>query len=142
MLLDLPEVPSADRPKKLPYGQNIPKEELEVLVKRGWAPYDIRLMPNQSDGDRAEGVKAYLEAVRLGTVIPEAARLRFLELEAKTYGLLTGRSTGTKSTDEINDSEALENILSFGTSTPWATTDTEKKEKQRRKRGPKKKDVA
>jgi len=99
-------------------------------------------MANQTDGDRAEAVKSFLEGVRLGTISADAGLLRFIELEAKVYGLLTGRQAGTKSQDEINDSQALESILSFGTKTPWATSDEEKKDKQHRRRGPKKKDAA
>ena len=142
MLLNLPEVPISDRPKKLPYGENLPLADFKTLKDKGWSPYDVRLMANQTDGDRAEAVKSFLEGVRLGTISADAGLLRFIELEAKVYGLLTGRQAGTKSQDEINDSQALESILSFGTKTPWATSDEEKKDKQHRRRGPKKKDAA
>ena len=71
-------------------------------------------MPNKSDGDKAECVKAYLEGVRLGTIKADNARLRHMELEAKIYGLVGTKEAATDKEEDSLAEDDLDSLLSFG----------------------------
>jgi hypothetical protein len=108
-----PEAPSEERPKNLFVDYPLDADSRAVLQERGWKALDVRTMPNKTDADRAEGLKAVLEGVRVGSILPDKTRLRWLELEAKVYGLLTGKDKLADTTPKIN-TEVLENLLDFG----------------------------
>ena len=124
---NIPEVPQNQRPKRLPHtGITV---HLSVKAKNsGWKPVDIRLMPNETDGDRAEAVKAYLEGIRLGTIDPDPKILKFLELEARIYGLSSGKSVAAVKPVELDGSD-LAKVLDFGKTRPWSTKTSEKPQK-------------
>ena len=67
---------------------NLDKDTHKFLKRQGWKVIDVRLMPNKTDADKAEAVKARLEGVRQGSIDEGSAPLRHLELEARCYGLL------------------------------------------------------
>ncbi len=86
-----PEVPQDQRPKVLHHNHHLTKEDLQELRDKGWAPTDVRLLPNETDADKAEGLKAYLEGLRLGTIILSQAVARYVEVEARVLGLTSGK---------------------------------------------------
>jgi len=107
-----PEAPEDERPKKLPVDFALEKKDAAALIAKGWEPIDVRVLPNKTDGDRAEAVKAYLEGARLGTITLTAPQIRHLELEAKIYGLLSVRNSATLNVEKP-ESDALDALLSF-----------------------------
>jgi hypothetical protein len=108
---------------------------LAALERKGWLPVDVRLIGEDSDGDRAEAVKAYLEGVRMGSIAPDSALLRFLELEAKVYGLTSGKASAAKSgAIEGTESKTLTELLNFGKTRTFAAQAGEKPKST--KRGP------
>ena len=107
-----PEAPPDERPKSLFFNKAVPTEVGEVLQARGWKVVDVRTLANKSDGDRAEALKANLEGIRLGTIDAEKDRLRWLELEAKVYGLLTGKDKIKDVKPNISE-DVLEDLLNF-----------------------------
>ena len=86
-----PEVPLEQRPKRLPHNLSIGPEDLQALSEKGWAPVDVRLLPNGSDAERAEGLKSYFEGLRLGTIQVKQAIARYVEVEARVLGLTSGK---------------------------------------------------
>ena len=107
-----PEAPPDERPKSLFFNQAVPADVGEVLQARGWKVVDVRTLANKSDGDRAEALKANLEGIRLGTIHADKDRLRWLELEAKVYGLLTGKDKIKDLKPNISE-DVLEDLLNF-----------------------------
>ena len=108
-----PSAPKDERPKCLyvDYGMN--QDQNATLSNRGWQVCDVRTLPNGSDADRAEGLKALLEGVRVGSIAPDREKLRWAELEAKVYGLLTGKDKLADKSPKVNQ-EVLDNLLDFG----------------------------
>jgi hypothetical protein len=138
--LDWPEVPPAMRPKKLPH-HGLDKATIDALKNLGWDPQDVRLLPNITDGDRAEALKAWLEGIRYGTIIMDPKAAKWLELESRVYGLHAGKGvTGTKSSSldgSLSDSDDnyVDIMLQFGNDKPWTTTADQKAENTKRKPG-------
>ena len=107
-----PEAPTEERPKALFVNTTISTSIQSGLNSRGWRVIDVRTLSNRTDGDRAEALKANLEGIRQGTIEADKDRLRWLELEAKVYGLLTGK---VKIKDDIPkiSSNLLDDLLNF-----------------------------
>ena len=108
-----PEAPQDARPKDLFVDYPVPPKTRNLLYERGWRVRDPRTLPTRSDADRAEGLKAVLEGIRVGSITPDREKLRWSELEAKVYGLLTGKDKLADKTPKINQ-EVLDNLLDFG----------------------------
>src|SRR3990167_97028 len=110
-----PEAPVEDRPKKLPHAGGIPSWDYEKLLSKGWAALDVRLMPNETDAQRAEAVKSWLEGVRMGVIEADAKLLKFIELECKVYGLSAGKTPAEDNKKKHVDKQAdVRTLLSFG----------------------------
>tara|TARA_R110000824_G_scaffold7533_4_gene34223 strand:+ start:2452 stop:2838 length:387 start_codon:yes stop_codon:yes gene_type:complete len=109
-----PEAPEEERPKALYVNEVLPDIVLGWLrSKRGWNVLDVRTMPNQSDGDRAEGVKSFLEGVRVGSIEPEKDQLKYLELEARICGLLSNKNRADDMVPTVKET-TLDKMLDFG----------------------------
>lgn len=109
-----PVAPEDERPKSLYIAEVLPDVVVRWLrEQRGWRVVDVRAMPNRSDADRAEGVKAYLEGVRVGSIEPVKELLRYVELEARICGLLSNKQRADDMVPKV-EGETLENILEFG----------------------------
>ena len=109
-----PLAPEDDRPKALYVAESLPAIVSHWLAdERGWRVVDVRALPNRSDGDRAEGVKAYLEGVRVGSIEPVKELLRYVELEARICGLLSNKQRADDMVPSV-EGDTLENILEFG----------------------------
>lgn len=91
-LLTFPEVPLERRPQRIYIDYFVDAVTKEALNGRGYEVIDVRSLPNSTDGDRAEAVKAYLEGIRLRTILPGEATARYVELEARIYGLLDAKN--------------------------------------------------
>ena len=63
--------------------------------------------------EQCEGVKCLLEGIRVGSISPDKEKMRWLELEAKVYGLLTGKDKLSGKAPKV-DQEVLDNLLDFG----------------------------
>lgn len=61
---------------------------VQEAQSQGWTVVDVRLMPNKTDDDRRECVKAWLEGMRVGTIEVDIKRLKAIELEAKILGMV------------------------------------------------------
>lgn len=108
-----PEAPKDSRPKSLFVNYSMPPQARNIMYERGWMVRDTRTLPNKTDADRAECLKAVLEGIRVGSIIPEKEKMRWAELEAKVYGLLTGKDKLADKTPKIQQ-EVLDNLLDFG----------------------------
>jgi hypothetical protein len=107
-LLTFPDVPLDRRPQKIFIDYFLDGNTTEVLHGRGYEVIDVRSLANASDGDRAEAVKAHLQGIRQRTILPTEGAVRYIELEAKIYGLLDTKKRSnapdTKLTDDlVND---------------------------------------
>lgn len=110
---DWPELPPDQRPQNLYVNYLIPEKAKESLHEKGWNVQDVRALPARTDGDRAEGVKAYLEGIRMGSIDADSKSRGHLELEAKIYGLLDRKSGyGEKDSKLTKDTEEL--LRGFG----------------------------
>ena len=110
-LEDWPEVPGEYQPKRMYVSRTLTPLELEVLEKKGWAPMDVRLLPNRTDADKAESIKAWFEGVRLNSIEADSKVLKLIELEAKTYGLIGTKTISDKKGEDENIS--LDEMLDF-----------------------------
>ena len=109
-----PEAPEDERPKSLYVSESLPDiVHTWLRSKRGWAVIDVRTMANKSDGDRAEGVKAFLEGVRVGSIEPGKDQLRYLELEARICGLLSNKNRADDMVPVVKEA-TLDKMLDFG----------------------------
>lgn len=116
---DWPNVPETQKDKRLPHVGEIDESGAAVLSSKGWNPIDVRIMPSANDHDKAEQVKAWLEGVRLGVIEPDPKILKFVELEARTYGLLNSKGPSEKKPKKsLKDKKALEDILGIGIGEP------------------------
>lgn len=61
------------------------------LQAKGYALQDIRLMPSDTMAERAAGILAYFEGVRLGLIPSDARQAKIVEIEARACGLQTGK---------------------------------------------------
>ena len=129
-LLSWPDLAKEERPRTLFVDTWLGEEASGLLSKRGWEVVDVRAMPNKTDGDKAECVKAYLEGVRLGTIKADAARLRHMELEAKIYGLVGTKEAAAAQEEDVLEDGDLDSLLSFGT-VNWEESLEEPKPKKR-----------
>ena len=111
-----PSAPRHERPKNLYLAAGLSPDLSSILEGRGWRVIDVRVLPNQTDGARAEALKATLEGIRQGTIEADKDKLRWLELEAKVYGLLTGKDKLKDDKPKISG-DVLEDLLSFGKKT-------------------------
>ena len=109
-----PVAPEDERPKSLYIAEGLPDVVVRWLrEQRGWRVVDVRAMPNRSDAERAEGGKAFLEGVRVGSIEPVKELLRYVELEARICGLLSNKQRADDMVPKV-EGETLENILEFG----------------------------
>lgn len=132
-----PDVPKADRPKKL-YHCGLDTSGDACLIEKGWAPIDVRLMPNKTDGDRAERLKAMLEGIALGSIEPDPKAAKFVELELRVYKLTSDKvlPAQLKTQDAFNVDDDVEDVLkSFSNSRPWSTSADEKEAAIKKRRG-------
>ena len=107
-----PKAPEDERPKNLFVDYHVETDYRMALLTRGWQVCDIRTLPNRTDADRAESLKSLLEGIRVGSIAPDKDKMRWMELEAKVYGLLTGKDKLADKTPQVNQ-EVLDNLLDF-----------------------------
>lgn len=96
-----PEVPKANRPKKLPVNTNVSAEVREAFFALGWAVIDVRLLP------QAERFDAVVEGIMLGTIAPTADLLAGLDLELK----LRGKDGGGGKDDGLTGRETIDQLF-------------------------------
>lgn len=109
-----PAASPEERPKSLYVAETLPDAAVDWLLdSQGWRVVDVRVMPNATDADRAEGVKSFLEGVRVGSIEPQLDQLRYLELEAKICGLLSNKSRADDMTPTVKGN-TLDKMLDFG----------------------------
>lgn len=136
---DWPDVPVDQRPKRLFHRGIVGEWELPLRVK-GWDPVDVRLLPNATDHDRAEALKAWLEGIRYGTIEADPKQAKWLELESRVYGLHAGKAMGSAvakaGLDYGDGGDAINLALGFGRDRPWTSTIDEKLTATKRRRGP------
>jgi hypothetical protein len=106
-----PMAPKEHRPKSLYIMEVLSAEDAQVLKDKGWKPRDVRRLPNESDHERSEALKCFLEGVRIGSIAPLKQQLAFLELEAKIYGLTSSRGV-TAPPSRLADG-TVEDLLNF-----------------------------
>jgi hypothetical protein len=112
--MSFPDVPKGERPKILYVASQIDQKILETLEGRGWSVKDTRLLPNKSDSDRAEGLKAFMEGIRMGSIAPIASMVRFLELEARIYGIANNKDGPSHlNANSENRGDTVESLLDF-----------------------------
>ncbi len=108
---EYPQVPKELSPKPL-WHVGITDDEELFLKQLGWDPRDLRLLPCETDAERAAAVKARLEAIRMGTVAPPTREeLTSLQIEAKICGLMA--SKGGVAEDDNMDGSTLDTLLNF-----------------------------
>lgn len=135
-----PEVPENQRPKRLPH-RGLDYNTITHLKSRGWDPQDVRLMPNVTDGDRAEALKAWLEGIRYGTIEADPKAAKWIELESRVYGLHAGKgvsggkSGAAQNVGSASDDNYIDTMLQFGNDKPWTSTADQKVEATKRKPG-------
>lgn len=115
LLLSYPDVPVEQRPKALYIADPLSEECREHLRAKGWEPTDVRLLPNRTDGDRAEAVKAYLEGARIGSLTLTKDQRASIELEAKICGLLNNKGIADDQSSRHIESNTLDILLNIGT---------------------------
>jgi hypothetical protein len=115
---DWPEVPEAQRPRRLPFLGVLDPESDEHLRALGWDPVDTRLLPSNTIEERSDAILAWLEGVRLGTITPQQNTGKLVELEMRACGLHTGKRAAEKPPEEIDDN--MDDLLNFGKGEkPW-----------------------
>lgn len=103
-------MPGEDRPKRLYINVPLSPDDMTYLISRGWDPTDVRVLPNKTDAQKADTLKAWLEGVRQGSIIVDKDIIKLIELEAKAYGLV-GTKTIEKPKEETPDSETVDELL-------------------------------
>lgn len=110
-----PDVPAEAGTKRLYVAENLSEANVELLKAKNWLVQDVRLMPNKTDSDRADIVKAWLEGIRQGSIAPSRQLLDFIELEAKICGLLNQKQIAQA--EKVDTSEMdIDTLLSFNSS--------------------------
>lgn len=89
--------------------------DLSNAAELGWEPIDVRLMPNETDDQRRDAVRATLEGIRFGTISADNKQLRALELEARVLGMI-GSKAGHDDGHGDMDDEDVNALLSRGSS--------------------------
>jgi len=104
--------------RTLPHDGSLDKDEITLVQSLGWKTMDVRLLPSDTMEQRQRAVLAWLEGVRLGSVIAETGQAKVIDLEMRCCGLYVGKllnpddSTAAKLSE---DKETLEDILRLGT---------------------------
>ena len=106
---DWPVIPKDQRPKPLYHMSNIDSALGQALIDSGWEPIDLRLLPERTGEEKVFAIKAWLQGVRLGSVMPYRGGIHFSELEARVYGLLLTKRPEEKK--QTLASEDLDQIL-------------------------------
>jgi hypothetical protein len=109
---DWPEVPRELRPKKLYYAVALGKPALLLLEKLGWDAINVRLMPDKTPEQKSEAIMAWLSGIRLGSIEANATVAKYVEMEMKAVGLLSGKAAAGK--DIETDDGTMEDLLKFG----------------------------
>lgn len=87
---------------------------MEALGEAGWSPIDYRSLPSGTMPERATAILHWLEGVRLGTITPQPAQAKFIELEMRACGLHTGKTTGSKPKNSLEQNPGdLASLLDF-----------------------------
>jgi hypothetical protein len=102
-LLEWPKAASAGQ--CLYIAEQLDEATLLSLVAKGWVVIDVRTMPNSTDADRAASLRCWLEGLRVGTITVSKDRYKFVELEARTLGVL---NTKTASDGKRNQEQELD----------------------------------
>ena len=97
--------------RRIVYHCGIDDEDLAHLTGLGWDPVDVRLLPNDEDHQRGEAVKAWLEGVRLGSIDPRGQIAKYVELEARIYGLTLNKQVD-RDKDKV-DARDVDQLLDF-----------------------------
>lgn len=132
-LLTFPEVPLENRPQCIYIDYLLDAETVEAMRGRGYQVIDVRSLPNATDGDRAESVKAHLQGVRQRTILPTEGAIRYIELEARIYGLLDNKNRAHVQKTALSE-DILENLKGFSSKYAQGSLQVEPK-KRRRKNG-------
>ena len=130
-LLELPVVPEDARPRMLYLNDDPGAHLAKTLTRQGYQLVDVRILPNRTDHDRAELVKAYLDGVRMGTLEADAELLSYLRLESQIYGLVGSKDFGHAASKEKKgklEDEDLGTILGFGRRHVVAPPEVEKED--------------
>lgn len=107
---DLPDVPVAQRPKKLYVEARVDATLTKKLAKAGWEVVDVRLIQ-----ERPEYLRALTEGASFGSLILSEERKGIVELEAKMLGLFkSGTEKAAKKEDWLNENDPDKLIASFG----------------------------
>lgn len=110
---DWPNVPQNQQPRKFWTNQNIDDIEKMALQDKGWEVVDVRLMPETTDQERQEVVRAYLWGVTNGTIPNTKALLDVLDLKAKACGLVGNKEASLEKPKM--DKSQLDTLLEVGT---------------------------
>ena len=73
------------------YHAGMSTDDTSAMIAAGWEPIDVRLLSNKSPNDKVIAVSAWLEGVRLGSIIPDKGTQRFVELEMRSLGMLEAK---------------------------------------------------
>lgn len=95
-----PDVPEDQRPKELYHNYRLDAEDAGLLMEKGWEPLDVRLLPNKTDADKAESLKACLEGLRMGAIKLQQGIARYIEVEARILGLTSGKTPEQENLNE------------------------------------------
>jgi hypothetical protein len=98
-----------ERPKNL-YHEGASCTLAAEAVQAGWTLVDVRSMPSKNDEERRTVLKCILEGIRMGSIIPDPKKLKFLELEAKVLGMIGGKGLSSDPPDD----EEVNALLSTG----------------------------
>jgi hypothetical protein len=109
-----PAIPDSERakgPKALYISEHINDALRAKLTEAGWHVVDVRVLSG------AESVRATLEGVRVGSIDTPTKNptwLKALELEARTYKLLSDKTQAPKAAKSILETEEdIDSVLSF-----------------------------
>lgn len=105
-------MPDNDRPKRLYVNVPLGLDDEAYLLSRGWQPIDVRTLPNKTDANKAETIKAWLEGVRQGSITLDKDIIKLIELEAKAYGLV-GTKVIEKPKEPTTTEESVDDLLSM-----------------------------
>ena len=129
-LLTFPEVPLERRPQKIYIDYFLDSASTETLHGRGYQVIDVRSLPNSTDGDRADALKAYLEGIRLRTILPSDGAVRYVELEAKIYGLLDSKNRRNNPDEGKLGPDILDQLKGFKSKYSQGTLEAKPKKKK------------
>jgi hypothetical protein len=87
---------------------NLTEEDILSAQNKGWKPIDVRLL------EGADGVKAALEGVRIGSIELDKEDRDALRDEARVYGLLSTKGDKSTKKSEFLDGATLQEMLEIG----------------------------